>query len=584
MIRVLLALLLPSIPASAVVKPYRVLLVIGDQWKDPRSFVVNDGGEFQHLVTLMKSWAVPFDILRLDQQKLDADRLDRYGAVLWDVPAELAPRDLGALARAVENDGISLIALGNRIQPPELQRLLGIRWRSEHLHGSHVMVSRADSFLMRDSPADLFTGGPEMPFRNRVQVISESAEVLAMQGGMPQITERILKPETRAIWIGGDINNMLQYPAVRRTLRRAVTEAIGYALVRTWEKHVILTMDDLGNAQNAWLEHWHYPALSQEQIRKYMIDPLRAHGAILSINAVPGFVDDTARRVVPSWRQKFVDAFGTPQDYISTRRGIDEGVAAGVFEIESHGWTHMQPDLDSPPGPWWGSDLDGERAEVGWYREFFDTRRNREIPAAEQRFHMTQSRDWIRRQFRFDPLEFATGGNAVSVSLDNNTWRIAAEAGFGYYGGYLGRDLAVQGKADSTAEFGGSEDVPLVLPAPPDGHDRGMTKKPGEFAAVFDKYPGYVFTGFDEYIGYLHTEISGGGSSGIEIRLDYDPHYCRALIAKGSEWKLHVSDWLRESTHPSEVRINGTVSGKPPGEWTMARFPKGSARNVIAIQ
>ena len=60
-------------------KPYRVLLIIGNQWKDPRSFVVNDGGDFQHLVTLLKSWGIPFDILRLDQQKLDEDRLADAG-------------------------------------------------------------------------------------------------------------------------------------------------------------------------------------------------------------------------------------------------------------------------------------------------------------------------------------------------------------------------------------------------------------------------------------------------------------------------------------------------------------------------
>ena len=39
-----------------------------------------------------------------------------------------------------------------------------------------------------------------------------------------------------------------------------------------------------------------------------------------------------------------------------------------------------------------------ERAEVGWYREFYDVRRNREIPAAVQKFHMQQSIQWQRGQ------------------------------------------------------------------------------------------------------------------------------------------------------------------------------------------
>src|SRR3974390_358188 len=77
---------------AAPLKPYRVLIVISDQWKDPRSFLVNGGGEFQTLVTMFKSWGIPFDILRLDQTLMDTNHFTdfsgraRYGAILWDVP------------------------------------------------------------------------------------------------------------------------------------------------------------------------------------------------------------------------------------------------------------------------------------------------------------------------------------------------------------------------------------------------------------------------------------------------------------------------------------------------------------------
>ena len=109
----------------------------------------------------------------------------------------------------------------------------------------------------------------------------------------------------------------------------------------------------------SWLEHWHYPELSAEQIRHSIIEPLQAHHAILSLNIVPGFVDDAQHRIVPTWHQQFTDGFGTKQDYVSTKKGLDEGVALGVLEIESHGWTHMQPDLTSPPGTMVGIAADG---------------------------------------------------------------------------------------------------------------------------------------------------------------------------------------------------------------------------------
>jgi hypothetical protein len=580
--------------AQLELKPYRVLIVISDQWKDPRSFLISGGGEFQTIVTMFKSWGIPFDILRLDQTLMDPSHFTdfwgrpRYGAILWDVPDQnLSDVDQALVSDAVHKLHISLIAIGNRIKQPLIEQLLGVHYKSEHMNSAHPMI-HADSFVLRGLPVDLrqHGQGPDVISMRRVQIDVNDAQVLAEAGGVPQIVEREIDNDTRAIWIGGDIDQMLLYQSLRTALRRAVTEAIGYSLNKTWTKTIVLTMDDMGNAQNAWLEHWHYPALTQEQIRHSLIEPLEAHHAVLSLNIVPGFVDDAQRRIVPTWKQQFTDQFGTKQDYVSTKKGLDEGVALGVLEIESHGWTHMQPDLSSPPGPWWGSPLMDERAEVGWYREFYDVRRNGEITAAEQIFHMRQSADWIEKEFGQFPLEFSTGGNGVSRSPDNNTWRLAAEAGFGYYGGYLGRDLAVEGRADSNADFGGSDDVPLLLPAPPDGHDRGIAHDPGGFAKVFDSYPGYAFTGLDEYVGYQHAEVttSQSSSGSIKLNISYDPHYCRALISKPSSWEFVVADWLRPRLQSSQIWIDGKNLGAVKQENTVIPLPPGGQTHVLEVR
>jgi hypothetical protein len=580
--------------ANAQLKPYRVLIVISDQWKDPRSYLVGGGGEFQTIVTMFKSWGIPFDILRLDQTLMDPNHFTdfaghaRYGAILWDVPDEhVSDTDQALVSDAVQKLHISLIAIGDRVKQPVIQQLLGIHYKSEHMNSAHPII-KGDSFVLRGLPADLreHGQGPDVISMRRVQVDITDARVLAEAGGVPQVTEREIDGNTRAIWIGGDIDQMLLYQSLRTALHRAITEAIGYCLDKTWTKTIILTMDDMGNAQNAWLEHWHYPALTEEQIRHSLIEPLQAHHAVLSLNIVPGFVDDSQRRIVPTWKQQFADEFGTKQDYVSTKRGLDEGVALGVLEIESHGWTHMQPDLTSPPGPWWGSPLMDERAEVGWYREFYDVRRNREISAAEQKFHMQQSADWIEKEFGLFPLEFSTGGNAVSRSPDDNTWRLAAEAGYGYYGGYLGRDLAVEGRADSNADFGGSDDVPLLLPAPPDGHDRGITHDPEGFATVFDRYPGYTFTGLDEYIGYQHADVSTVQQNPRDTKLmvAYDPHYCRALISKPSGWNFVVADWLLPRLKGWHVWVDGQNLGPVTQESTVIKFAGGSQTHVLELR
>jgi hypothetical protein len=583
-------LMLRGLPCDAQVKPYRVLLVISDQWKDPRSFVVSGNGEFQTIVTMFKSWGIPFDILRLDQTIMDASHFadfrgnPRYGAIVWDAPAPISKSDEALLREAVEKLYTSLIAIGDRIQQPEIQRLLGIHYRGEHMHSSHPIV-QGESFLLRGLGPDLRTLGPDEITMQRQQVDLVEARALAKAGGVPAITEREIAVDTRAIWIGGDVDKMLLYQPIRTTLRRAVTEAIGYSLVKTWTNDIVLTMDDLGNAQNAWLEHWHYPALTQEEIRRYLIEPLKQHHAVLSINTVPGFVDDAQRRIVPTWTQQFTDEFGTKQDYVSTKKGMEEGIAEGVFEIESHGWTHMQPDLSSAPGPWWGTPVDGERAEIGWYREFYDVRRDREIPAAEQKFHMEKSAEWLQEEFGFAPLEFSTGGNGVSRSPDNNTWKLAAEAGYGYYGGYLGKDLAVEGRADSNADFGGTDDVPLLLPAPPDGHDRGIVHDPTGFAKVFEKYPNHHFIGLDEYIGYQHAEVKSiSAGNAMRLAITYDPHYCRALVAKGSTWTLHLSDWLQKKTRGRGIWVDGTQSAAVKGEWSTITLRSGVETHTIELR
>ena len=220
-------------------------------------------------------------------QFTDFEGRPRYGAIIWDAPDPISSSDEELLAEAVEKLHTSLIVLGDRLQPPVIQRLLGIHYKGSWMHSAHPMVT-GQSFLLRGLPDDLRTDGPRVVAMQRQQVDLLGAQALAAAGGLPQITERDLGNDTRAIWIGGDLDYMLLYQPMRTVLRRSITEAIGYALEKTWTNDIVLTMDDLGNAQNSWLEHWHYPALTEEQIRRYLIEPLKAHHAVLSINTVPG--------------------------------------------------------------------------------------------------------------------------------------------------------------------------------------------------------------------------------------------------------------------------------------------------------
>ena len=83
--------------------PFRVIVIIGDQWQDTLSYMVTTPEpldeysgyfrkpdvpgpiDFYHLMILLKSWAIPFDLVRMGQQFLDRniflgpDRKPLYG-------------------------------------------------------------------------------------------------------------------------------------------------------------------------------------------------------------------------------------------------------------------------------------------------------------------------------------------------------------------------------------------------------------------------------------------------------------------------------------------------------------------------
>src|SRR6476660_3006997 len=87
--------------------PYRFLVVIGNQWSDPSSEVIVGGSEFSMICALLKSWGLPFDIHRLDQQRFDAYHLldrngrPRHGAILWSAPGVKLDGDASALLRSM---------------------------------------------------------------------------------------------------------------------------------------------------------------------------------------------------------------------------------------------------------------------------------------------------------------------------------------------------------------------------------------------------------------------------------------------------------------------------------------------------
>ncbi len=576
-------------PSAIHVKPYRVLLVV-DHGSDPYALVVNsETDRFQPVAALLKAWSVPYDILRLDQQHLDASYLFRragtvrYGTVIWLAdPSSYGTQDLVSLGQATQA-GTSLIAIGSRFLDPTLNNLLGLKFKEFYTSTDAFHVIH-DSYITRN----IVSGKNSLPknshnYADRLWVEPTSSQVLIAQGQHPVLTMNQLGPETSALWLGAPtIATLCSSTLWRNIFFRSLVSSLGYLVIPNvdYSHRIIFELDDWGTADKGFLSYWRYLEPSAETIRQYLIAPLKQHHDMATVEVNTGYVDRRSKRIVSPWIQKFTDMYGLHQDYTSTKNGLQEAADAGMLDIESHGWTHMSPDLQSPPGPWWTADLNGEASTDGWYAEFDDHRRNREVPAATQIFHMQRSLEYLQQDFGRQALELKPGNNGWSKSQFNNTAALATRVGFGLFHGdsatyYLDHELALD-MADVIPDFNTAYDNlgalrPEQWPDHPDGpvilgfHDRDIALDHGFMERLFATLPSSYHTlGTNRYVAILHTQISTLTSSdGLQLDFTQDSHYCAYFANHPSSWQLWLSDPLREQLAAARLKLSVDIKPSP---------------------
>jgi hypothetical protein len=596
-------------------KPYRVLIIICDQWTDPMSYNIDPtrvkDEDFLDVVTMLKIWGVPFDILRLDEQRLQINRfLDgearpNYGCVIWMAdPDKLKgySANYETLARAVNGYGISLIALTDYIKTDAVAKIIGVNYKNVSkmqlggndekfvVSGNHFVTSQAAGLSLPDIKQLSGSSIPEAngiteantKSQNEISVINmvnctvnASATVLGKIGETPQLVVRDIDNGSKAIWIGGGHDWFRKFPVMRQIFRKALVYSIGYGVFNdNFENGFICIMDDIGCAEHSYSLMWHYPTPAKDTLIKYLIEPLQKYGFMMVQNITPGFADPEKKMIVSPWSvPPFKDIFGNWQDYGSTKEGLDEGLRRGVFEIQPHrAWSHMNWDLESPPGPFWGK-IDGEMRNTDWYNEVVDVRRDHTpVPSNDLLFIYKMGIDAIKKSFGVDALaaEVRPGAEIKAGKpggYDNG--RIAAIAGLGVSREcYVGFDHTIEFRMMMPEQFT-FHDLDLTAKTnyksdqPESGWDILTRMSADELLACriaggrrlnvhdsqdwIESRKSKYWMGFNETCAYLHSVISDSGNEGFAIELNYDDHYCRYFEKKPSRWTLEMSDGFRES-------------------------------------
>ncbi len=615
--------------ANVSSKPFRVLVIIGDQWTDPMSYNIDPfrvkGDDFLDVVTMLKVWGVPFDILRLDEQRLQINRfLDyaakpAYGCVIWMAdPDKLTgmSANYGTLQQAVNEYGISLIALFDYIKTDKVASLAGISFSEVRnvklggdgekleINGNHFITADVSGVMLPDIKQ---LAGSSIPEANGITVnkndrepdISEiglincsvpgDAIVLGNVGNTPQMVVRDIDDDTKTIWLGGGRDWFRKYPVMRKIFRKALVYSIGYGVFNdNFDNGLIFIMDDVGCSEHAWSLTWHYPTPAKDTLIKYLIEPLEKYGFMIVMNLTPGFANPEKKLIESSWDvPPFRDIFGNWQDYGSTKVGLDEGLRRGVFELQPHrAWSHMNWDLESPPGPWWGSPVDGELKITDWYNEVVDVRRGHvPVPSNDLLFIYKKGIEAIKESFGVVPLaaEVRPGAELMEGTHGgDDNGRIAAIAGLGVSREcYVGIDRTIEFKMMMPQQFTCHDlDLTAKTNDPADETEAGWDKlwKLPTAQLTGSKIAGgrrinlrdnlewiesrkdKYWMGFNETCAYLHAEISDSGTNDFGIEFRYDNHYCKYFEKKPSKWTLEFSDNYRQNIGDG---ASVSVDGKP---------------------
>jgi hypothetical protein len=634
------------------VKPFRVLVIIGDQWTDPMSYGIDPtrvkDEDFLDVVTMLKIWGVPFDILRLDEQRLQINRfLDgvakpNYGCVIWMAdPDKLQgySANYETLSRAVNEYGISLIALTDYIKTDAIANLVGVKYenvkqvqlggKSEKfaVKGNHFITSGAEGLNLPDVRQ---LAGSTIPEANGITVentkpqedvatinmvnctVSGSATVLGKIGETPQLVVRDIDNDTKTVWIGGGHDWFRKYPVMRKIFREALVYSIGYGVFNdNFDNGFICIMDDVGCAEHSYSLTWHYPTPAKDTLLKYLIEPLEKYGFMMVQNITPGFANPKTKMIESSWSiPPFTDIFGNLQDYGSTKEGLDEGLRRGVFEIQPHrAWSHMNWDLESPPGPFWGP-ADGEMRKTDWYNEVVDVRRdNAAVPSNDLLFIYKMGIDAVKKSFGVVPLaaEVRPGAELKAGKpggFDNG--RIAAIAGLGVSREcYVGFDHTIEFRMMMPEQFTFHDlDLTAQTKYPADQPEAGwdnllkMTTEElmaskiagGRRLNVHDSQnwiesrKNKYWMGFNETCAYLHSGISNNGKDGFAIEFSYDDHYCNYFGKKPSFWTLELSDSFRQdSGTTASIFVDGKTVKADLGSKQKIEIPAGLGIHKLEI-
>ncbi|MCB0165114.1 MAG: hypothetical protein KDI79_12860 [Anaerolineae bacterium] len=221
-----------------------------------------------------------------------------------------------------------------------------------------------------------------------------------------------------------------RFNSMHRIIREFIRQNSGWGLVEcNLAGTMVLRMDDPGTCERVYLKGYDTEIMDR-QAWQTLIGLLKKHQARLSVMYIPLWVDDAnphngrlfingqeikdrqAGAIYHSKDVCFVKENGHPEprvyDYAAEFLALKEYIHTGLIDIESHGLTHIDTNLEG----WLAAD--DRYSNLNWYHEFRHVPENKDTAAGEQIRILRDSAKKIEAIFEKLPAAVTPSGHEQS--------------------------------------------------------------------------------------------------------------------------------------------------------------------------
>jgi hypothetical protein len=382
---------------------------------------------FMNYLDLISSNNIPYDIFiykdgNLEMDSLVEDRILKYSVIIIAMPLNnVSDSSINTIKNISKKYGVSVISSYDYLDP-RLNEIFGISDVLNDEEFSNMKINKG--FLLKEEVKNLSTNNKNY---SKFKKVTVHKDAIIIARSFPELDPLIISKKygkAKNYYFAFQKKDFLNdFGITHNLVRSSIIENSGSGMAFIdLTGYVVLRMDDPGSAIKIYSDYCHYPELNKNKWEN-ISQILNKYNFTLNIGYCSGWVDDgnstrgilyvnqteikdkerECGKIYNSREIIYTDKEGwLPKEewnYIEEYQSLLELSKKGAIDIESHGYTHMNPNLEL----WCGS----KKYFSNWWKvELGDMEKDKmDTPPSynEQRFIIEKSSSDIEELFNKSP-------------------------------------------------------------------------------------------------------------------------------------------------------------------------------------